>query len=277
MERGCPYLYTGSKFRVIWPSVLIIQRGVATKPPLGKYVREKPSGEQGLKYEFTLLAYFGIVGVSPYWVPFKCILLCDLKNPLRVTPYLPPLIICKKKKKWVSLLAKITPDYSTCTYFSQIYCSICTVQPQTLKHKDIVQLKKSKDPPLRFEEMCVSLTSELITLPSRILPAAISEPSDLSNKLTMPKPIKTLLRSRLGQHRSHHYFRPIAKPVVSPFWFVSLFCLLSGDVWMKHEYSTPSKNIIDPCFKLDLRQGVDESPLFQTTLSFFYFTLAFSR
>ena len=47
MERRCPYLYTGSKFRVIWPSVLIIQRGVATTP-LGKYVLEKPSGEQRL-------------------------------------------------------------------------------------------------------------------------------------------------------------------------------------------------------------------------------------
>ena len=32
MERWCPYLYTGSKFRVIWPSVLLIQRGVATAP-----------------------------------------------------------------------------------------------------------------------------------------------------------------------------------------------------------------------------------------------------
>ena len=49
MERGCPYLYIGSKFRVIWPSVLIIQRGGCNNPPLGKYVWEKPSGEQGLK------------------------------------------------------------------------------------------------------------------------------------------------------------------------------------------------------------------------------------
>ena len=47
MERGCPYLYTGSKFRVIWPLVLIIQGGLQ-QPPLGKYVWEKPSGEQGL-------------------------------------------------------------------------------------------------------------------------------------------------------------------------------------------------------------------------------------
>ena len=42
MER-CPYLYTGSKFRVIWPWVLIIQRGVATNPLrkicLGKTLR----------------------------------------------------------------------------------------------------------------------------------------------------------------------------------------------------------------------------------------------
>ena len=44
MERGCPYLYTGSKLRVIWPSVLIIQGGLQ-QPPLGKYVWEKPSGE----------------------------------------------------------------------------------------------------------------------------------------------------------------------------------------------------------------------------------------
>ena len=45
MERGCPYLYTGSKFRVIWPSVLIIQRGGCNNPPplrkicLGKTLR----------------------------------------------------------------------------------------------------------------------------------------------------------------------------------------------------------------------------------------------
>ena len=47
MERGCPYLYTGSKFRVIWPSVLIIQRGVATIPLrkicLGKTLRRTSS------------------------------------------------------------------------------------------------------------------------------------------------------------------------------------------------------------------------------------------
>ena len=53
MERGCPYLYTGSKFRVIWPSVLIIQGGLQ-QPPLGKYVWEKPSGEQGLKQSFQV-------------------------------------------------------------------------------------------------------------------------------------------------------------------------------------------------------------------------------
>ena len=47
MERRCPYLYSGSKFRVIWPSVLIIQRGVATTP-LRKIRLGKPSGEQGL-------------------------------------------------------------------------------------------------------------------------------------------------------------------------------------------------------------------------------------
>ena len=35
MERGCPYLYTDSKFRVIWPSVLIIQGGLQ-QPPLRK-------------------------------------------------------------------------------------------------------------------------------------------------------------------------------------------------------------------------------------------------
>ena len=32
MERGCPYLYTGSKFRAIWPSVLIIRRGLQQPP-----------------------------------------------------------------------------------------------------------------------------------------------------------------------------------------------------------------------------------------------------
>ena len=45
---------TGSKFRVIWPSVLIIQGGLQ-QPPLGKYVWEKPSGEQGLREnEYTV-------------------------------------------------------------------------------------------------------------------------------------------------------------------------------------------------------------------------------
>ena len=44
MERGCPYLYTGSKVRVIWPSVLIIQGGLQ-QPPVGKYVWGKPSGQ----------------------------------------------------------------------------------------------------------------------------------------------------------------------------------------------------------------------------------------
>ena len=47
LERGCPYLYTGSKFRLIWPSVLIIRRGVATTP-FRKICLGKPSGEQGL-------------------------------------------------------------------------------------------------------------------------------------------------------------------------------------------------------------------------------------
>ena len=41
MERGCPYLYTGSKFRVIWPSVLIIQGGLQ-QPPLRKICLGKP-------------------------------------------------------------------------------------------------------------------------------------------------------------------------------------------------------------------------------------------
>ena len=36
MERGCPYLYTGSKFRVIWPSELIIRRGQGCNNPLRK-------------------------------------------------------------------------------------------------------------------------------------------------------------------------------------------------------------------------------------------------
>ena len=37
---------TGSKYRVIWPSVLIIWG--LQQPPFRKYVWEKPSGEQGL-------------------------------------------------------------------------------------------------------------------------------------------------------------------------------------------------------------------------------------
>ena len=36
------------KFRVIWPSMLIIRGGVATTPSFGKNVREKCSGELGL-------------------------------------------------------------------------------------------------------------------------------------------------------------------------------------------------------------------------------------
>ena len=54
MERRCPYLYTGSKFRVIWPSVLIIQRGVATTPLrkicLGKTLRR--TRVKGILYDF---------------------------------------------------------------------------------------------------------------------------------------------------------------------------------------------------------------------------------
>ena len=46
MERGCPYLYTGSKLRVILPSVLIIWKGVATTP-IGKYVWENPQENKG--------------------------------------------------------------------------------------------------------------------------------------------------------------------------------------------------------------------------------------
>ena len=44
MERGCPYLYTGSTFRVTTFS-FANPEGVATTP-FGKYVWEKPSGEQ---------------------------------------------------------------------------------------------------------------------------------------------------------------------------------------------------------------------------------------
>ena len=39
MERGCPYLYTGSKFRVLRPSVLIIRGGCNN--PLHKICLEK--------------------------------------------------------------------------------------------------------------------------------------------------------------------------------------------------------------------------------------------
>ena len=41
IERGHPYLYIGSKLRVIWPFILVIWN----KPPSEKYVLEKCSGE----------------------------------------------------------------------------------------------------------------------------------------------------------------------------------------------------------------------------------------
>ena len=50
MKRRCPYLYTGSKFTVIWPSVyLIIRRGLQQPHPLpfGKYVWENPQENKG--------------------------------------------------------------------------------------------------------------------------------------------------------------------------------------------------------------------------------------
>ena len=50
MERGCPYLYTGSKFTG-YMTFSIDNPGGLQQPPLGKYVWEKPSGEQGLTAE----------------------------------------------------------------------------------------------------------------------------------------------------------------------------------------------------------------------------------
>ena len=56
MERGCLYLYTGSKFRVIWPSVLIIQRGVATTlPPLWKICWGKHPRRRRISLTLVLL------------------------------------------------------------------------------------------------------------------------------------------------------------------------------------------------------------------------------
>ena len=52
-------------------------------------------GGYTFKYEFTLWAYFSIVGV-PHIESHSNACLWP-KNPLRVTPYLPPLIICIKK------------------------------------------------------------------------------------------------------------------------------------------------------------------------------------
>ena len=51
MERRCPYLYTGSKYRVIGPSVLIIQGA------LGKYVWEKPSRVKPRQRSLAPLTY----------------------------------------------------------------------------------------------------------------------------------------------------------------------------------------------------------------------------
>ena len=49
MDRGCPYLYNGSKFRVTWPSVLIIQGGLQqSNPPLKNMFGKKCSRELGL-------------------------------------------------------------------------------------------------------------------------------------------------------------------------------------------------------------------------------------
>ena len=61
MERGYPYRYPGSKFRVILPSFHIDNlKGVSTTP-FGKYIWGKCSGELGLSfmlvYFFPLLCY----------------------------------------------------------------------------------------------------------------------------------------------------------------------------------------------------------------------------
>ena len=56
MERGCPYLYTGSKFRVIWPSVLIIQGGVATTP-LRKICSGKTLRRTRVNFVYPLLPH----------------------------------------------------------------------------------------------------------------------------------------------------------------------------------------------------------------------------
>ena len=150
-------------------------------------------------------------------------------------------------------------------HLSLISLSKQSLLSQTLKHKDIVQLNKSKD---RCSDLkkCLSLTSELITLPSRISHAVISQPPDQSNKLTMSEPIKMLLRTRLGQHRSQGYViitfnqsRSLSyRILVHKFVYQAAMC-----EW-KHKYSLQllKKKIVDPYFKLDLHQGVDESLLF---------------
>ena len=86
MERGCPYLYTGSKFRVIWPSVLIIQGGGCNNPTLGKYVWEKPSREQGLIIVLPPLSF-----ISPT--------LCDIYPRPTKGVTIPPLTVCLRPHK----------------------------------------------------------------------------------------------------------------------------------------------------------------------------------
>ena len=97
MERGCPYLYIGSKFRVIWPSVLIIQRGVATTP-LRKICLGKTLRRTRVKYiHLSLNLKLGLID--------QALLLCPMVinntvvPPLTVRNFITPLFFMWKKNK----------------------------------------------------------------------------------------------------------------------------------------------------------------------------------
>ena len=73
MERRCPYLYTGSKFRVIWPSVLIIQRGVATTPPppLENMFGKNPQENNGWFTKFAVNTGSAVLPIIIFKI-FRC-------------------------------------------------------------------------------------------------------------------------------------------------------------------------------------------------------------
>ena len=87
------------------------------------------------KYEFTLWAYFGIVGY-PHIESHSNACMWPT-NPLRLTPYLPSLIICIQKL-CAFMGLKIPPDCSNCTYFTQIYPYTVVFVPFDTQHTKVL-------------------------------------------------------------------------------------------------------------------------------------------